>query len=83
MDVVTIESSTQTDIAVKKDGRKGTDKVKFLLPAQKEGEGKESSKLAQNSPVKPKRDLECQTSNSRVMTRGQMPQVSKRGTLPS
>ena len=49
---------------------------KSLLPAQKEGEGKEK-KLAQNSAVEPKRDLQCQTSKARVMKRGQRPQVSK------
>ena len=51
MDVVAIESSTQTDILSKKNRSKGTDKFKSLLPAQKEGTGKEKGKLIQNSPV--------------------------------
>ena len=72
-------SSTQRDIPLKKSKNRGTDKVKFLLPAQKEGEGKEK-KLAQISPIEPKRDLGCQTSKARVMTRGQRPQVFKGGT---
>ena len=75
VDAVTIESSTQTDIPLKKSSNGGTDKVRSLLPTQKEGEGTEK-KLAQNCLVEPKRDLECQQSKSRVMTRGQRPQVS-------
>ena len=72
MDVVTMESSTQTDILWRKSRNRGTDKIRSLLPAQREREGKEKNKPAQNSPVEPKRDLECQTSK-----------VSKRGTPPS
>ena len=57
------------------------DKVRTLLPAQKEGKGKE--KLAQKSPVESKTDVECQTNKARVMTGSQKPQVSKNGTTPS
>ena len=83
VDVVTTESSAQTDILSKKKRSKSTDKVKTLLPAQTEGEEKEKSKLTQNNPVEPKRDLEYQTSKARVMTRGQRPQGSKKGAPPS
>ena len=41
MDVVIIESSTQTDTLSMKIRSKGTDKVKSLLPAQVEGTEKE------------------------------------------
>ena len=80
VDVVTIESITQTDIPSWKNGSKSINKVISLLSAQFQKKGKEKSELAQTSPVEPKR---YQTSKTRVITRGQRLQVSKRWDPPS
>ena len=82
MEVVKIESSTQTDNPVRKSKQKPQAKVQSLLSSHEEGKEKEK-KLAQNCSIAPKRGLECQTSKARVMTRGQRLQVSKSVTTPS